>query len=154
MYQPKKVSSNLISILQKLRHKEFYCLAQPAMEYYAGLNLVRHFKSHTHNQCTLLFLCMYVSAHVLSRVWLCDPVDHRTDLGSRALGPSQPKDWPISPVSPALAGQFLTTGATWEAMVSFSVNNFVNIVWQWQKSCVEEECPKEKYNFNQNLRSM
>ena len=80
-----------------------------------------HQKANTYNACKLLQLCPA----------LCDPMDHSppgssvhrvlqarilewvTMPSSRAI--SNPGIKRASPVSPALAGRFFTTSATWEA---------------------------------------
>ena len=62
---------------------------------------------------------------VLSNVRLCEPMDY-SPPGSSVHRISQAEYWsgfpfpnpritPKSPASPALAGRFFTTGATWEA---------------------------------------
>ena len=76
---------------------------------------------------------LYVSVYVCICVWLCNPMDFGPPgssvhgiLQTRILeqvampssrGSSQPRDETSSPMSPALAGRFFTTSATWEAQV-------------------------------------
>ena len=57
---------------------------------------------------------------------LCDPIDG-SPPGSSISGILQahPGIEPVSPASPALAGRFLTTSSTWEALVSDMGSNIL-----------------------------
>ena len=86
-----------------------------------------------------MYVCVHARACVLSCVRLCDPMDCSLP-GSSVHGIFQarileqvvisssgdrpdPGVKPESPTSPALAGGFFTTSATWEAEESIVVQN-------------------------------
>ena len=75
--------------------------------------------------CVQLFVTLWTIAHQTPLAMGFSRQEYWSELPFPSLGDiPKPGIKPTSLMSPALAGKFFTTSATWEAHVPFSVSNF------------------------------